>query len=385
MYKTGCILLLAVLAVLNGGPFSVKSSAKEVTLTATADCVVRKTLPDTAFPDEQFLTAFKTDADNQTFFLWQFELPKDCVASTIDAASFKFKNFLVEKRQTVNRGAYIYIIKDAAEIAAGDVNAYTFNTAPGVLKNLTEILGTAQTDAYTSVYSGYGTPTAVNGTEWVYIPTGAYLTSLTAQLAADTNRKLTFLFHPRYADTIGDLWASIENTQYHGPQIVISYQSNGSGIGITVEQSDGDTAVYEGHFGDYYTIVLDEVPEYDVHIAINAGGLIAVEPTAITFSQSNWNTPRQITVTAVDDSVDLSPNLSYAVISHTVTSSDVYYNAVSIPDITVKVYDDEGVCDGVEFLPEDIVPDCKIDILDFMSLASQWLECTDPANLEICE
>lgn len=385
MYRTGCVLLFTILMGVNSEFLLKQCSSKEVTLTAIADCVVRKTLPDTAFPTEQNLTAFKTDAENQTFFLWQFQLPADCVASAIDGSTFRFRNVLVKKQQTVNRGAYIYIIKDAAEIAAGDVNAYTFNTAPGVLKNLTEIIGTAQTDANTSVYSGYGTPTATEGAEWVYTPTGAYLTSLTSQLAADTNGRLTFLFHPRYGDTIGDLWASIENTQYHGPQIVISYTSNGNGIGITVAQSDGETTVYEGANSDSYTIVLNEVPEDDVQVAINTNGSTSVEPSVITFTQSNWNVPQQIVVAAEDDLTDLSPNLNYSIISHVVTSSDIYYNAVLIPDINVRVYDDEGVCDGVEFLTEDITSDCSIDMPDLMSLLSEWMECNDPARPDICE
>lgn len=377
--RSGLIFIAILLAGLNA------AKAKQVTLTAVADCVVRKDAPDTSFADSAELTAFKADAANQAYFLWQFELPSDCPASSIEASTFTFKNVLVKKQQTVHRGAYIYIIKDAAEIAAGDLNGYTFNTAPGVLKNLTEIAGTAQTDAATSAYSGYGLPTAVEGAEWIYTPTGAYLTTLAAHLAADTNGKLTFLFHPRYGDTVGDLWASIENTLYHGPQIVISYTSDGAGIGINVEQPQDGITLLEGGAGQSYTVVLDEVPEYDVRISLNAGGLISVEPSQLVFTQQNWSIPQAVYVGAVDNADDAAVNLAYAAISHTVSSDDVYYNAVSIADIVVEVYDDEGVCDGVEFIAEDIAADCRIDILDMMSLMEQWLHCTDPAIPEICE
>ena len=52
-----------------------------------------------------------------------------------------------------------------------------------------------------------------------------------------------------------------------------------------------------------FTIVLDKQPTADVTVRTGTSRHIAVSPTSITFTATNWNTPRQVTVTAVQDDI----------------------------------------------------------------------------------
>ena len=155
---------------------------------------------------------------------------------------------------------------------------------------------------------------------------------------------------------------------------------------IIIEELDDTTVLYEqGLTSHAYTIALDDVPDYDVQIAINSDGLTDVTPSLLTFNQSDWNVPRTVTISAIDETIDQYPDLYSSVISHVVTSQDTYFGGYNIPDITLDVYDNDGPCDPSEYLPEDIVKDCQINMDDFLSLAAEWLTCTDPAKPGVCE
>ena len=53
-----------------------------------------------------------------------------------------------------------------------------------------------------------------------------------------------------------------------------------------------------------YTVVLTSKPTDDVRIDISAPSMVTLSPTSLTFTPSNWNQPRTVTATAVDDAVD---------------------------------------------------------------------------------
>ncbi len=331
-------IIICMLCMLVSG--LAQAATKTVTLTAVKDCVVKKTAPDTAFPSDPNLTAYKANGSDQTFFLWEFTLPVDCLAQNIDPATFKFKTVLVKKQMTANRAAYINIIKDAADIATGDLNALTFNTAPGVLKNLDPPGTTNNIDAATAAYVGYGTPVAVDGAEWVYVPTGAYLTSLATHLAADTNQRLIFLFHPRYLDTVGDLWASVENQQYHGPQIEFTYQPIQLPKELTVSYS-GEVAKEEGNVPITYTVALKGMPSSDVTVNIEYNTQrVTVNPTSLTFTTANYDVPQTVTVTPIDDDI-ARDIISTTNVRNIPTSSDEGYQFAPIVSIAVAIEDND--------------------------------------------
>ena len=91
-----------------------------------------------------------------------------------------------------------------------------------------------------------------------------------------------------------------------------------------------------------YTVVLDTAPSYAVTITMGkqSGGDadLAVSPASLSFSTSNWNTARTVTVTAKQDS-DTADGT--ATITHTATSSDSNYSGITINSLTATEDDDD--------------------------------------------
>jgi len=108
---------------------------------------------------------------------------------------------------------------------------------------------------------------------------------------------------------------------------------------IVVTQSDGTTAVTEGGATDSYEIVLTAMPTADVVVTVVADDETTLSDTTLTFDASNWNQPQAITVTAVDDEAVEGSHTS--VITHTVSSSDTNFDALSVADVTVAVTDND--------------------------------------------
>ena len=91
-----------------------------------------------------------------------------------------------------------------------------------------------------------------------------------------------------------------------------------------------------------YTVVLSTAPSYAVTITMGkqSGGDadLTVSPASLSFSTSNWNTARTVTVTAKQDS-DTADGT--ATITHTATSSDSNYSGITINSLTATEDDDD--------------------------------------------
>ena len=106
------------------------------------------------------------------------------------------------------------------------------------------------------------------------------------------------------------------------------------------------TVMEEDTTGDSYTVVLDTQPTADVTVtvAVPAGTGVTTNPTTLTFTTSNWNTPRTVTVTAGNDA-DLTNDT--VTLTHRAMSADTDYNDITIDDVTVTVNDNDtaaGIC-----------------------------------------
>ena len=74
--------------------------------------------------------------------------------------------------------------------------------------------------------------------------------------------------------------------------------------GITLTQSNANTAVTEGGATDSYTVVLDKAPTADVTITLgNTNGQVGTNVPSLTFTIANWNLAQTVTVTAVNDTL----------------------------------------------------------------------------------
>ena len=99
----------------------------------------------------------------------------------------------------------------------------------------------------------------------------------------------------------------------------------------------GNDRVISDETSSTYTVVLDEQPASDVTIEITAGGDLRVDPSSLTFTSDDWNSPQTVTVSSLYDG-DVSDDT--AKVTHTVASgSSSEYLATYIPDLGVSVTD----------------------------------------------
>lgn len=95
-----------------------------------------------------------------------------------------------------------------------------------------------------------------------------------------------------------------------------------------------------------------------IQVVTNAAPEVKVSPTSagsansssflgemvLTFTPSNWSTPQNVTVAAVDDADPEGQHFS--TVLHTCVSSDPDYNAVSLPSLPVTINDNESGADA---------------------------------------
>lgn len=125
------------------------------------------------------------------------------------------------------------------------------------------------------------------------------------------------------------------------PSVTATIADNDT-AGLALTETDGATTVTEGAAADTYAVVLTSQPTGDVTLFLNhTAGQITVVDNAhpanafLTFTPANWNTPQEVLVTAVDDTVVEGPHT--AAITHAAFSSDPNYQgtvflAVAVTD-----------------------------------------------------
>ncbi|MEG3845288.1 Calx-beta domain-containing protein, partial [Microcoleus sp. herbarium14] len=147
--------------------------------------------------------------------------------------------------------------------------------------------------------------------------------------------------------------------------LTISNPSAGIGLGTTTNQSvaitDNDTAgitvspiagltTTEVGGTATFTVKLNSQPTADVTIPLTSSNTNegTVNPSAITFTNANWNTPQTITVTGVDDLV-ADGNIAYNIVTAAAISTDTNYNGVNPADVALINIDNETA--GITIAP----------------------------------
>jgi len=73
----------------------------------------------------------------------------------------------------------------------------------------------------------------------------------------------------------------------------------------------------------------------------------------LTFSPANWNSPQSITVLTTTDDTDVEEGDHSATVTHAASSTDVNYNGISIPNLTVTLSDNVIKTVGIEDSDDD--------------------------------
>ena len=106
-----------------------------------------------------------------------------------------------------------------------------------------------------------------------------------------------------------------------------------------VSVSEASLTIAEGSSGTY-TIVLDSQPTAGVTVTINdpSNTDVTAEPASLTFSSTDWSSPKTVTVNAAQDA---DAEDETATVTHTVTSTDSIYSGAPANSVAVSVTDDE--------------------------------------------
>lgn len=127
--------------------------------------------------------------------------------------------------------------------------------------------------------------------------------------------------------------------------------------GVLLAVGDGVTVNEAGPISDTYQITLSSIPAAGETVTVtpseSTGGgpnQVTLSPASVTFTSANWNVPKTVTVTAIDDTIaETEPH--YTTIAHTASSSAPLsgYNSVVIPSFQVTIHDNDVA--GVSSVP----------------------------------
>jgi hypothetical protein len=94
---------------------------------------------------------------------------------------------------------------------------------------------------------------------------------------------------------------------------------------------------------DTFTAVLTTAPAAGTTVSFTLASSDpsegTVSPASLTFNSSDWNVPKTVVVTGVDDSIE-DGNVSYSIITGNVTSADSRFSGLVLPDILITNNDD---------------------------------------------
>jgi uncharacterized protein len=116
---------------------------------------------------------------------------------------------------------------------------------------------------------------------------------------------------------------------------------NTGAAGVLVLESDGSSAATEGGATDNYTVVLRQAPTADVTVTLNGGAQLTPSASTLTFTPANWNVLQTVVLTATDDVA--SEGAHTGTLTHTVTSSDIAYNGLTVASVTATLTDNDAV------------------------------------------
>ena len=208
---------------------------------------------------------------------------------------------------------------------------------------VTGTLNEAPRASATTVTVAVGAPgdAATQGTD--YVTVAQFPLTIDADLTSGT---ATFTLTP----VDDDLDEEDEALAVAGTTMVANLDVTGTNMTISdddtrgVEVTPTSLTVPEGS-DSTYTVVLEAEPTGSVTVTPSVGGNsdVTVSPSPLSFTPSDWNEARTVTVSAVDD---VDAQAGTATVSHVVSGAD--YGSVSADDVAVTVPDDDTTSTMVE-------------------------------------
>lgn len=110
--------------------------------------------------------------------------------------------------------------------------------------------------------------------------------------------------------------------------------------GVSLVETGGNTRVSESGAKDTYSVVLMTRPSADAVIRLTSIDELVLSPNELTFTSENWNRLQTVSVSVLDNSAADGTRLTN--IQHSITTTDSDYNSLNIPDIEVRIEDDDS-------------------------------------------
>lgn len=176
------------------------------------------------------------------------------------------------------------------------------------------------------------------------VPASASLTSLNWQTGVTiTVTAVDDLIFDGPQNCIIHSTVSSSDANYNGQTVVeVSVSVNDNDIpGITVASSTGLTTTEAGGTAAF-GMVLNTEPTAPVTVTLASADLTEgiANPTSLTFTPLNWNSPQTVTITGVNDDVD-DGDTPYTVIINPAISNDSTYNNLNPDDVNLTNLDDD--------------------------------------------
>ena len=231
------------------------------------------------------------------------------------------------------------------------VTATITDTDPGVTVSKTALAvveGDATGDSYTVVLNTQPTADVTvtvaghAGTDATPNPTTLTFTSMTwatAQTVAVTAGEDSDTVNDTVSLTHSSTSTDSDYDAITIAGVVVTVIDNDAGPGVTVSKT-ALTVTEEDVTGDSYTVILNTQPTADVTVTVagHAGTDVTPTPATLTFTSTTWATAQTVTVTAGEDLDEVDDRVW---LSHSATSTDSDYDAITIAGVAVTVADND--------------------------------------------
>jgi hypothetical protein len=134
---------------------------------------------------------------------------------------------------------------------------------------------------------------------------------------------------------------TVSNTDNDTPGFIVTPTS-----GLTTTEAGGQAT---------FTIVLISQPTADVTVDLSSSNTAegTVSPASVVFTSADWNTPKTVTVTGVDDAVN-DGDIAYTIVTSNATSVDANYNGLTLSDVSLTNIDNDLPAQNVSALINEV-------------------------------
>ena len=226
-----------------------------------------------------------------------------------------------------SRGEFAGVICQPGKVTPNKLTVNEGETATYTIELLTEPTGDV-----TVTFEGFtGTDVTVDPTELTFTTANHDTPQTVTVTAADDDDLNDDIVRLRHNSSGG----GYDSIRIPGVRVKVVDDDD---RGVLVQPDTLLTLLEQDAAGATYTVTLQSAPSGDVTVTpvLPDGTDLAVDPTSLTFTMTNWETPQTVTLTAGDDD-DMTDDTE--TVTHTISGGG--YGSISVPSVSVSVEDND--------------------------------------------